>query len=99
MGTRVYNLDENLMCFCGHKWKHHHHDKVFNSDYLSYPLTINGFIAGGCENINTRTSYFSEPDEKAYCECDAFKPSAVNVRRLIKAWNNTQDELRKKKNG
>ena len=83
---RVYNLDENLKCTCGHKWDEHHHSAVMNPLYATYPLTIGGMIAEECEHNQVNGSYFLNKNEKTYCECSIFKPRAEYVKNLIKEW-------------
>lgn len=83
---RVYKLDENLVCTCGHKWEEHHHGVVLNPKYFSYPLTINGLIAQECEHNQVNGDYFLNRGEKSFCRCNGFKPRARNVQKLLNEW-------------
>jgi hypothetical protein len=83
---RVYKLDENLQCKCGHKWIDHHHGVVQNPEYYDYPLTINGCIGEECE-YNQFEGYFSpRHGEKVMCLCNNFKPRSLNVQKLVNQW-------------
>lgn len=81
---RVYKLDENLVCTCGHKWSEHHHGVVQNPKYFDYPLTIQGLLAEECEHDQVNGEYFVKK-EKA-CMCMNFKPRARNVQKLVDEW-------------
>lgn len=90
MAQRVYKLDENLVCRCGHKWREHKHVQVTNREYLSYPLTINGFMAFECEHKRA-IGFLAPKDEPEYCECNSFKPAARNVQRVLEVWVKDND--------
>lgn len=83
---RVYKLDENLVCYCGHKWEEHHHGVVMNPNYATYPLNIHGLIAQECEHNQVNGEYFLNRGEKKFCRCDGFKPRARNVQKLLNEW-------------
>jgi len=84
--VRVYKLDENLTCWCGHSWEEHHHGAVMNPQYFDYPLTIGGMIANECEHSQVNGSYFLRKGEKKHCLCNNFKPRARNVQKLVDEW-------------
>ena len=90
---RVYKLDENLECRCGHIWEEHHHGVVQNPEYFDYPLTINGCIAEECEHNQVNGQYFGKREETCYC--NGFKPRATNVQRILDEWVKKQEEKRK----
>lgn len=90
----VHDLNENLMCRCGHTWEQHHHGVVMNPLYADYPLTIRGCIAEECEYNQVNGGYFSRNDEKEYCGCNLFKPSSHNVQKLVDEWVKTHDHRR-----
>lgn len=81
---RVYKLDKNLVCTCGHKWGEHRLFEVRNPNCLSSPLVIDGKIAGGCEHNPVFIAYFKKQDET--CECNQFKPRAQYVKKLQDEW-------------
>jgi hypothetical protein len=83
--VRVYKLDENLVCWCGHTWEDHHHGCVMNPEYFDYPLTIRGCIAQECEYNQRYGVYTPKKGEKA-CDCPNFKPRAHNVKKLVQEW-------------
>jgi len=95
---RVYALDENLICTCGHKWEEHHHGCVMNPEYFDYPLTIQGLIAQECEHNQVNGEYFMNKGDKKYCKCPGFKPRARNVQKLVDEWNKNHD-MKRKNNG
>ena len=66
LSTRVYDLNEQLVCRCGHIWDKHHHSMVMNSEYLTYPLVFGGMIAGECEYTQVDGSYFLPKDERNF---------------------------------
>ncbi len=82
---RVYNLDENLICKCGHTWEYHHHGFVMNKEYFDYPLTIRGCIAEECEYNQRYGVYFPKKGEQA-CICSNFHPRAKNVQKTVDEW-------------
>lgn len=84
MGVRIYKLDENLECWCGHKWSEHHHGCVMNMQYATYPLNINGLIAQECEHDQVNGEYFVS--RKKACKCNGFRPRARNVQKLVDEW-------------
>lgn len=88
---RVYNLDEHLICRCGHEWEEHHHGCVMNPKYFDYPLNIQGIIAQECEHNQTNGEYFLNKGEKKHCKCGNFKPRARNVQKLVDDWVKTND--------
>lgn len=92
MGVRVYNLDNKLVCTCGHTFEEHHHGIVMNPDYYSHPLCINGVMGQECEHNQVNGEYFMNKGDKTYCMCPNFKPRARNVQKLV-------DEWRKKSHG
>ena len=96
---RVYNLDEKLICYCGHIWEEHHHGCVMNQEYFDHPLTIQGLMAQECEHNQVNGSYFLDKGEKGYCECQNFKPRAYYVQNLVKGWVKRHEEMRKKNAG
>ena len=94
---RIYSLDEQLVCTCGHKWANHHHGVVMNKSYVDYPLNIHGLIAEECE-YNQRYGYFlPRPGDKTMCTCSLFKPRALNVRKIVAEWNKAHDAMRRNK--
>jgi hypothetical protein len=92
---RVYRLDENLECKCGHKWGEHHHGCIMNIEYSDYPLNINGLIAQECEHSQTNGEYFYKKGEKEYCMCQNFKPRSKNVQKIVNEWIKKHEEVRK----
>lgn len=92
---RVYKLDENLECKCGHTWEEHHHGCVLNPEYFDYPLTIRGCIAQECEHNQVNGEYFLNKGEKTYCECSHFKPRSRNVQGILDEWVKKHEEMRK----
>lgn len=83
---KIYTIDENLICRCGHPWKEHKHGAISNLKYSTYPLTIHGCIASDCEYRGVKKRYFSNDNDKKYCKCDGFKPSSHNVQKLVEEW-------------
>lgn len=92
MGVRVYQLDEHLMCYCGHEWEDHHHGVVMNPEYFDHPLTIRGCMAQECEHNQVNGEYFLNKGEKKYCECPNFKPRARNVQKIVEEWRKNHDK-------
>ena len=92
----VYNLDENLVCTCGHTWEEHHHGFVMNPEYKDYPLNINSQIAQECEHNQVNGDYFLNKGEKQYCMCSNFKPRARNVQKIVNEWIEKHEEIRKR---
>lgn len=88
---RVYKLDENLVCRCGHTWENHHHGCVMNNKYATYPLNLNGLIAQECEYNQMEGYFMPQKGEKTMCKCSSFKPRSHNVQKLVNEWIKTHD--------
>lgn len=86
---RIHKLDESLECICHHKYSEHRHTRVVNIEYMTYPLTVNGFLALECEHIDVPSTYFKQKSPADYCECNNFKPIAKSVQKLVKVWVKT----------
>jgi hypothetical protein len=91
----VGGIDQRLMCYCGHAWFVHRHNRVVNPEYLDHPLTIQGLQALECEHSPVDWKYFPDKGEKTYCQCPGFKPRSRVAINLIRDWRKKQDERRK----
>lgn len=83
---RVYKLDRELRCTCGHSHEEHHGGCVMNPEYLDYPLNIDGIVGQECEHNQNEGHYWLNKGDKKVCKCNGFKPRSTYVKNLVKEW-------------